>query len=710
MKTAGFIFRIFLFLYLLMVPGMNVRAQEKDHGPVTCDFTVSDTVCVSAAVTITNLSQGASTYLWQFFLGTPLSFPLSDSIGTPPGALDRPLGIALEREGNTFYAFVTNSGDSTVLRVTFANSLLNPPVYDILNIAPGILTGKIFGIQVKNDNGNWYGFVTNGSSLVRLDFGPSLANTSPSAAIVANSPLMNSAQGLAIGFDGTDWVGFCTNFPARTITRFTWGTSLSSAPGITDMGNPAGLTRPMQPALISDNSGWYMFVANTTSVSQLKFGNSLLNAPVGTNLGNLQWITDNRGVSMFTKCGNPYALLSNHDVVTNQLLQIHFKGGLGGTKIVTPLGDPGNLFEITALSESLIIGDTIFCIAVNALPSLTTLYFPPNIISVIPPSNLFDPSPVVFPGSGTYTIKLIVDSGLPTEQQACKEVEVVDPAFDLGPDSTLCEGQSLLLDPGSKYLSYVWSTGATTETITVTTSGTYSVVVTDHFGCVAEDSVHVAVIPTTYITVDTTICYGDSYYAGGKLQSQPGTYVDTLTDQHHCRQILTTHLSVKPMIPLDIGKDTCMMDTAIVHLDASVPGATSYTWQDGTHNSFFNVTVPGQYWVRVVSDGCTSSDTILFTVCPHEINLFMPNAFTPNGDGLNDTFRPVANEVTDIHMMIFNRWGEKVFETRDLGEGWDGRYNGENCEPGVYSFILTYGNTTIPGETKKITGVVTLVR
>ena len=228
------------------------------------------------------------------------------------------------------YKFITNSGDSNIIRVTYHNSLLNPPVYEVLNV-PGIVTKHIFGIQVKNFNGNWYGFPTYGNSLVRLNFGTSLGNLSPVVNPIVFSPLLNLAQGLVIGNDGTDWVGFCTNFPAKTITRFAWGNDLSSIPVLTDLGNVGGLTLPMQPALINDSSGWYMFVANTTSLARLQFGNSLMNQPIGFNLGNLAWITDNRGVSMFTECNIHYGLLVNHDVVVNQLLQVHFAGGLGKT-------------------------------------------------------------------------------------------------------------------------------------------------------------------------------------------------------------------------------------------------------------------------------------------------------------------------------------------------------------------------------------------
>ena len=693
-----------------MIPGMECQAQDRNVGSVICDFTFQDTVCKNTPVTITNLSQGASTYFWKICAGTPLSFPVGISSGPLPGRLHNPLGITLVQEGTNFYAFITNSDDSTILRVTYSNSLLSTPVFDVLQI-PGILTKNIFGIQVKNDNGNWYGFVTNGSSLVRLDFGASLANLSPSASTVASSPGMNMAQGLAIDYDGQDWVGFCTNFPAKTIIRFSWGTSLTSTPVLSDLGNIGELYIPMQPAIIHDTSGWYLFVTNTTSLVRLQFGNSLLNMPAGVNLGNLTWsINDNRGISMFVQCGKPYALLSNHNVITNQLFQVHFVGGLDGTISVTPLGNPGQLYEVAALSESLDVGDTIFCIALNTTPSLTILYFPPCTSSIIPVATQFDPSPVVFPEAGSYTIKLIVDMGLPTEQQTCKEIEVDSANVELGNDTTLCEGQIFKIDAGSGYQSYFWNTCETTQTISVNITGTYSITVTNHSGCIAEDSIHVDFKPNTFTTVDTSICFGETYFAGGKLQSASGTYIDTLLTINGCENVVTTHLFVGPSFSVNIGKDTCITDTTTIHLIANVPGATSYTWQDGTHDSTITVTAPGLYWVRVLVNNCSKSDSIQIISCPTLIYFYLPNAFTPNGDGLNDVFRPVSNEILDFHLIIYNRWGQMIFETSSSGNGWDGTFRGNKCEPGVYTYILTYGGKSTEGDTKKITGFVTLVR
>ena len=102
--------------------------------------------------------------------------------------------------------------------------------------------------------------------------------------------------------------------------------------------------------------------------------------------------------------------------------------------------------------------------------------------------------------------------------------------------------------------------------------------------------------------------------------------------------------------------------------------------------------------------------------------LWMPSAFTPNGDGLNDWFGPGNNycqpDFSSFNFCIFNRWGEKVFQTFNAGEKWDGTFNGQRAETGTYYYILQYGygssfarlNSTAATEPKVIKGDVTLIR
>ena len=710
MKTAE---RLYLFIFSLFVffagaPFCN--AQNRPGGAVVADFSIPDTVCVNTPLPITNLSQVASTWLWKFCTGDALTDIHCIDLGNPSATLDEPLGITLVQDGTVFYAFNTNSITGTITRTTWSNGLMHPPTATNLGNF-GMLKPGIFGIQVKKEGFQWYAFVTNDTSLVRLDLGNSLSADFQNAIVVAHSPAMNKSRGLVIEQEGAGWVGFCTNFPAKTITRFSWPTSLTINPVLTNLGNVGGLTEPMQPALIRDNTGWYMFVANTISLTQLFFGNSLLNTPTGINLGNLGWMTDDRGMSLFVQCNNPYGLITNHNLVTNLLLQLHFTGGLAGTKSITPLGSVANLYEPLALSESVTVGDTIFTIALNATPSMTTLYFPPCSNSPIPPSTLFVPPPAVLTTPGTYTLTLTADPGLPTEQTKCKVFVVDMPVpVHLGNDTSICEGATLALDPGNWYNQYAWSTGETTQTITVSQAGSYSVRVTDRRNCQTADTIHVAVVQQINTTVDTSICFGHKYLAGGQQQSTSGTYIDSLVMPGGCYKVITTHLLVKPEIRVSIGADTCLSVGDTIGLKVRVAGSSGTTWQDGSHDSLFRVIRPGRYWVTVLVNNCRGADTIRVTACSGINPLFFPSAFSPNGDGLNDLFRPKGGEVADFHMIIYDRWGQLVFDSHDPGTGWDGTYRGKTCQAGVYTYIATYGNVWSPEDITKITGSFTLVR
>ena len=95
------------------------------------------------------------------------------------------------------------------------------------------------------------------------------------------------------------------------------------------------------------------------------------------------------------------------------------------------------------------------------------------------------------------------------------------------------------------------------------------------------------------------------------------------------------------------------------------------------------------------------------------INIYFPNAFTPNGDGVNDEFKVVTSttNIALFSLSIYNRWGALVYQTNDITQGWDGTYKGTACQRGSYVFKVTYNTSTSPlttSETKM--GTVMLVR
>jgi gliding motility-associated-like protein len=202
-------------------------------------------------------------------------------------------------------------------------------------------------------------------------------------------------------------------------------------------------------------------------------------------------------------------------------------------------------------------------------------------------------------------------------------------------------------------------------------------------------------------------CYGTSYYAGGAWQTTAGTYVDTLQTPSGCDSVVTTHLSFKPEIPVDLGNNRYICPGETIVLSVSDSGAT-YEWQDGSTDTSFLVTEPGTYWVHVTKDQCIAGDTVIITECPSQ--LIFPNAFTPNEDGLNDVFRPKGISIGKFRMTIYDRWGMLLFETDDLEQGWNGIYKGEYCPAGVYSYTAVFEGTDEPGKQRRTSGSFTLVR
>jgi gliding motility-associated-like protein len=137
---------------------------------------------------------------------------------------------------------------------------------------------------------------------------------------------------------------------------------------------------------------------------------------------------------------------------------------------------------------------------------------------------------------------------------------------------------------------------------------------------------------------------------------------------------------------------------APVELDAGA-GFSSYIWQDGSTGRFYTAMAEGTYSVQVTdANGCHAGASVLMKNC--SLNLFVPNAFSPNGDGINDRFqiRPNIDEITEFSMVVFNRSGELLFETYDVGTGWDGTYKGQPCPQDTYVWMVTW---QAPGNIKQ---------
>jgi gliding motility-associated-like protein len=146
---------------------------------------------------------------------------------------------------------------------------------------------------------------------------------------------------------------------------------------------------------------------------------------------------------------------------------------------------------------------------------------------------------------------------------------------------------------------------------------------------------------------------------------------------------------------------------------ASYSGPYQYFWSTGSTSQAIEVQEPGFYWVMVSDTFCTARDTVEVIEIPA---IFIPNAFTPNGDGLNDVFGPVSDDLLSVRFWVFNRWGEQVFESSSHNCAWDGIFKGNPAPCEVYSWVLEWEYTYLTAHKSSMSlngkkqGIVLLLR
>lgn len=271
-------------------------------------------------------------------------------------------------------------------------------------------------------------------------------------------------------------------------------------------------------------------------------------------------------------------------------------------------------------------------------------------------------------------------------------------------DTTICPGDSLLLVAGDMSHTYWWNTGSADSSIWAAAAGLYWVEVTDSLGCVVKDSLWLSHHPLQLLELgdDFSICQNDSaiVYAGNYAEywwntgvadsaitiKVPGLYWVAVTDDNGCRQADSVRLLILyPLPPKNLIADTLVCPGVDLLIQAP-EGFQDYLWSTAHSLPAEIFNQPGVYWLEVTNEyGCRNRDTFLLEPeCPTDI--WFPNAFSPNGDHINDIYRPIGYNITNFRMVIFNRWGQSVFTTDRMDRGWDGMCNGVPCEIGVYVY------------------------
>ncbi len=379
-------------------------------------------------------------------------------------------------------------------------------------------------------------------------------------------------------------------------------------------------------------------------------------------------------------------------------------------------------------------GDDVAACATDGLQLLATSTSPvPVNWSWSPVTGLSDPTvpnPVLVGDvNATYTVTATVvgpgGASCPAADEV--EVEVLFPGFDLGPAVTACEGETVVIDPGlpDAYV-YLWSVPGATNTATVTGDATVSLTVTSPEGCVRSDEVAVAFTAGPGVDLDGPVffCAGD----GAVLTASPldasnppfsvnwghgplgtsvnvadsGTYTATVTDGSGCASTASLTVTAWPSPEVTLPADTvvCFEDFPDVPRYILVAGGyAGYTWSTGSNGPLAQIEGPGTYTVAVTNAiGCTTvASTVVVDFCSTPL-LFVPTAFTPDGDGTNEVLRIEGRNVVDMEFVLFNRWGSEVWRTTELGAYWHGQGPGNThyTADGPYFWHARYRYLTDP--------------
>jgi len=396
---------------------------------------------------------------------------------------------------------------------------------------------------------------------------------------------------------------------------------------------------------------------------------------------------------------------------------------------------------ITTSANPICLGDTAV-LSVNSNPS-ETVYWSDGTVGL--------DSIAVFP-TQTTSYDVIISDGVNSCTQSMTIV-VNNPQINAGQDQQVCAGTQFTLT-ATGAVSYSWNNGVTNgQAFTFTTEGYYTVVGTDALGCSNTVSVYLDLISPTTSTVSPMAC--NSYTApDGAVYTNSGTYtavipnavgcdstitinltvhnsntgtdtrtvcdslvwIDgltyytdnnsatfTLQNANGCDSVVTLNLTVNRFTNLNAGEDLSLCKGENVTLNAT--GGETYLWSNNLSNGASFAPALGLSTLTVTgtdSNGCTATDELQI-----EVNecFSIPNGFSPNGDNVNDTWKIEGLwEFPEATLLVFDRWGKKVFTGDANANFWDGKINGNELPSADYYYVIELGN----GQNYK--GTVTLKR
>lgn len=280
-------------------------------------------------------------------------------------------------------------------------------------------------------------------------------------------------------------------------------------------------------------------------------------------------------------------------------------------------------------------------------------------------------------------------------------------------DTIVCPGVPVRFDNQNPTATATrWSNGETGASTIITAPGIYIVRVTRGL-CSTWDTFNLANFPSTLDLgpdmrfcerIDTlitaprndfqSVTWNNEIVGNSYRLKEPGKLIISVINRYGCPESDSIQVRLFPNPRINLGNDTVVCLSVHPVLNA-LPGMEKYQWQDGTNGLSYKAIDPGTFWVKVKDkNGCYGSDTVTINKRGdlYPSMLFMPNAFTPDGNGINDLYPlnkfPKMGSLYNVK--LYNRWGEKLVELTTPDVNWDGNFNGVAAPEGAYVYLATW--------------------
>ena len=683
----------------------------------------------------------------RFDFGTDLSnVPVGTNLGTF-GNMSYPCGFSFVNSNGNWYAFVTNRNSNSITRLDFGKSLFNTPIGKNIGNTGNFLD-KPRDISIFQSCNGIVGLVVNEEneqtgSIIKLDFGSDLLSN-PKAVSLGNLGDLKFPHSISKFFlEQNDIYAFITNVTNNSITRLRYkGCQNSSITSSTQKNPPpvsydqAGVYNinllvdiglPTEISFCKQITVLPLPTVSLTTDTAICTGDSIMLKAAGLGITTYTWLPP-------TGLSNPniYNPIARPVTTTKYFVTVSDSHGCASTDsvVISVVSRP----TVSTLNDTGICNGTSVVLKTSATGANTFKWTPATGLD-----NATIQNPQASPSLSTiYTVA--AGNGICTVKDSVRIAVLAAPNVVASNDTTVCgKGSAQLNALGANQYSWTPAQGLSNPAIsnplaspTITTK--YYVTGISNNGCKNIDSVIVTVQPDPLFDINpksTAVCSGDSIVltaSGGDIYewsphesisnttsattivfpSTKTTYKVIIANTTcKARDTLTSSVDINPPPEVTISKSNdidCNNPEAQLH----AAGGMSYKWSPSSYidNSQIPdpiVHPPSDTWYVVSvagTNGCTSRDSIQVksSLATSSGNFYVPNAFTPNGDGVNDCFGVrYWGAADDFEMSIYNRWGQLIYHSRNVKDCWDGTIKGIKQASGTYVYKIIVSSVCSQG-------------